>query len=495
MAQRIKLKKEPRLDAKHDAFPFQTEAVDFASMLEYSAIFYEQGLGKTKIAIDLIRGWLNKKIVDTVIVVTKKGLIENWRQEFEGHSYLKPQILTNNKSSNYSVLNSASRVLLCNFEVFMCEPRIKKYLQLRDVAIIVDESAKLKNPSASLTKKYFELAPLFKHRIIMTGTPVPNRPEDIWAQIFFLDQGKSLGTDFKVFKQGVNLSNTLFENQEEQTVFEKELGAVFPKIISFCIRETKKGSGLSLPNKEYLNIVCDWEQKQFELYQKVREEERYAIVRDKKFNVENAEAMLKRFLRLLQVASNPLLIDERYDQLPGKFSQLQDLLSLIRSQQEKCIVWTSFVKNAEWLKRSLNEYRAVMIHGGVSIEDRNRAIERFKHDDSVGVLVAVPAAAKEGLTLTVANHVVFWDRSFSLDDYLQAQDRIHRISQSRTCYVYNLLMEDSIDDWVNMLLGAKEQAAKLLQEDVSIDGFREDIDYSFGEVMRHVLGIGDGEYE
>jgi SNF2 family DNA or RNA helicase len=493
MAQRIKLKKEPCLDAKYDAFPFQKEAVDFASPLEYSAIFYEQGLGKTKIAIDLIRDWLERKIVDTVIVVTKKGLLENWKQEFKGHSYLKPRMLTSNKSMNYSVLNSASRVLLCNFEVFTCEPRLKKFLQLRDVAVIVDESAKLKNPTAALTKKFYELAPLFKKRIIMTGTPIPNRPEDIWAQIYFLDHGTSLGTDFNTFKRDVKLSNSLSDNKEEQAVFEKELGAIFPKLKSFCIRETKQGSGLSLPNKEYQNISCDWERRQFELYQKVREEERYAIIRDGEFNTENAEALLKRLLRLLQVASNPLLIDESYDQMPGKFNQLHDLLALIRSQKEKCIIWTSFVKNAEWLKRSLKEYRAVLIHGGVSIEDRNRAIERFKHDDSVGVLVAVPAAAKEGLTLTVANHVIFWDRSFSLDDYLQAQDRIHRISQTRACYIYNLLMDDSIDDWVNALLEAKEQAAKLIQEDISIIDFHEDIDYSFGYLMRQILGIGDDE--
>ena len=495
MAQRIKLKKEPRLDAKHDAFPFQTEAVNFVYPLEYSAIFYEQGLGKTKIAIDLIRNWLENKIIDTVIIVTKKGLVENWRQEFEGHSYLIPQILTSNKSSNYSVLNSASRVLLCNFEVAMREPRIKKYIQLRDVAIIIDESAKLKNPTAALTQKYFELAPLFKKRIIMTGTPVPNRPEDIWAQIYFLDQGESLGIDFNEFKYGVNLSNSLNDNKYEQDAFEKELISIFPKIKSFCIRETKQGSGLSLPNKEYQNIVCDWNQRQFELYHKVRNEERYAIIRNNNFAVENAEAMLKRLLRLLQVASNPILIDERYDQVPGKFYQLQNLLSFIRSRQEKCIVWTSFVKNAEWLKNSLKEYQTVLIHGGVSIEDRNHAIYRFKNDDAVGVLVAVPAAAKEGLTLTVANHVVFWDRSFSLDDYLQAQDRIHRISQTRTCYIYNLLMEDSIDDWVDMLLRAKEQAAKLVQEDVSIDSYHNDVDYRFGDVMRHVLGIGDEEFD
>jgi len=74
--------------------------------------------------------------------------------------------------------------------------------------------------------------------------------------------------------------------------------------------------------------------------------------------------------------------------------------------------------------------------------------------------VATPGAAKEGLTLTVANHAVFFDRSFSLDDYLQAQDRIHRISQTQTCFVWNLIGSDTIDEWVDSLLTAKRLAAQ-----------------------------------
>ena len=77
--------------------------------------------------------------------------------------------------------------------------------------------------------------------------------------------------------------------------------------------------------------------------------------------------------------------------------------------------------------------------------------------------MATPAAAKEGLTLTVANHAVFYDRSFSLDDYLQAQDRIHRISQSRPCFITNLTARNTIDEWVDVLLAAKHLAAQLGQ--------------------------------
>ncbi len=74
---KIKLKKEPRLDAKHQAFSYQSEAVQAVRELEYAAIFHEQGLGKTKIAIDLMLYWLEKKTVDTVLFIVKKGLIRN----------------------------------------------------------------------------------------------------------------------------------------------------------------------------------------------------------------------------------------------------------------------------------------------------------------------------------------------------------------------------------------------------------------------------------
>ena len=66
------LKSEPKLEAKKAAFKYQMDAVTAVRDLEYSAIFHEQGLGKTKIAIDLLLYWLAKKDIDTVLIVTKK---------------------------------------------------------------------------------------------------------------------------------------------------------------------------------------------------------------------------------------------------------------------------------------------------------------------------------------------------------------------------------------------------------------------------------------
>ena len=83
-----------------DAFPYQREAVEAIKDLPYSAIFHEQGLGKTKIAIDLLLYWLEYKDIDTVIIVTKKQLVQNWINEFKTHTALNPKILSSNKLDN-----------------------------------------------------------------------------------------------------------------------------------------------------------------------------------------------------------------------------------------------------------------------------------------------------------------------------------------------------------------------------------------------------------
>jgi len=132
--------------------------------------------------------------------------------------------------------------------------------------------------------------------------------------------------------------------------------------------------------------------------------------------------MLKRLLRLVEVASNPRLVDDSYTGTPAKLPLLEAIVSAAVNKAEKLIIWTAFTANVDWLARELHQFGAVRLHGKLSIDARNAAITRFKTDVGCRILVATPGAAKEGLTLTVANHAVFFDRSFSLDDYLQAQD-------------------------------------------------------------------------
>lgn len=486
---RFRLRFEPVLEAKYKAFPYQEEAAAFVAAREYAAIFHEQGLGKTKIAIDVMLRWLQQREVDTILVFTKKGLVANWVGEFKAHSQLNPLIVSENSAKNYYVFTTPARLVLSHFEAAKKElKRFKAWLSSRRVAVIIDESAKIKNPEAALTRVFFELSPLFAKRVIMTGTPVANRPHDLWAQIYFLDRGASLGTDFKEFKRETDLSVDLTHDDHAFEAYQRRLEGINAKILAFSVRETKNGGCIVLPSKEFQRVECDWEPAQFELYRQVREELRALVVRDGKLIEEDQESILKRLLRLVQIASNPIMIDESYTAEPGKFEPLYNLLSDITQKGEKAIVWTSFNDNCDWLTKKLGAFGAHALNGRMTIDRRNAVVKWFLENPDDQVLVATPGAAKEGLTLTVANHVIFYDRTYSLDDYLQAQDRIHRVSQTRTCYVYNMLMVDSVDEWVDSLLEEKRLAAQLTQGDIDAATYGERATLGFFEILQRILG-------
>jgi SNF2 family DNA or RNA helicase len=483
-----------RLGARHEGYAYQVEAVEAVKKLPFSALFHEQGLGKTKIGVDLALEWLRSNEVDSVLVVTKRGLITNWVDEVQVHTHLRPRVLDQHRSSNFFALNSPSRIYLTHYEAVKSEERrIALFLKTRRVAAILDESQKIKNPNAEISKAFHRLSDGFVRRVIMTGTPIANRPFDVWSQIFFLDKGESLGDDFEEFRHRLDLSNDLWKNEAKRQRFEEELGEVFSRIRPFTVRETKSTAGIDLPEKRIENLIISLEPRQRELYEQIRTELRASVLRDGHLVEDDAEDMLKRLLRLVQLASNPRLIDESYLEVPGKFPYLYDIVARAIESGSKIIVWTTFVENAKWLQRELVKFGSVVVHGDVTMPERQDALLAFKSADKCRVLVATPASAKEGLTLTVANQAVFYDRSFSLDDYLQAQDRIHRISQTQTCYVWNLLAEDTVDEWVDSLLAAKRLAAQLGQADIDAAEYQRSADYDFGRIVREILGLEERE--
>lgn len=486
---RIRYDKTYNLEAKLEAFPYQHEAFLSIKDKPYAAIFHEQGLGKTKIAIDLLLYWLEKRDIDTVLIVTKKTLVNNWVGEFATHTNIKPKTMDNNKGSNFFVLNSPVRVIITNFETIAGEvERMKLFLKTRNVAIVIDESTKIKNPESKLTMAFFELAPLFKIRVIMTGTPVANRPYDIWSQIYFLDLGHSLGEDYNAFKKDCDLSNELEENAGRRNIFENEVSGIFNKIRDFSVRETKSSGIITLPEKIYHNVYIGFEKEQQKMYEQVRTELQIELKRGNEMFLDDSSDTIKRLLRLVQITSNPKLLDDRYLEESAKEILLDQLIEKIVKRGEKVIVWSIFTGNVDSFCRKYKHLNSVKITGKMSIEERNKSVKNFKEGDAI-VLFATPQSAKEGLTLTVANNAIFYDRGFNLDDYLQAQDRIHRISQTRDCNIYNLMVENSIDIWVDYLLTAKQKAAFLAQGDITLTTYQKSADYSFSKIVREILNI------
>ena len=480
------LRKPPVFDSKSTAYPYQLDAVRAVKDLPYAAVFHEQGLGKTKIAIDIALHWLSQDIVDTIFIVTKKALVKNWCDEIKSHSYITPHILSEKKAKNNMALNSPVLLYILNYEVIPANLKLLLlFLGTCKVGIILDESQKIKNPKSKLTKSFMELSDSFHKRIIMTGTPVANRPYDIWSQIQFLDSGKSLGLSFEDFKKKTDIPKQDNANPE---VFATTLSQIWQSLQTFAVRETKESSGIELPSKKIRTEFLEMKGSQARIYADYQNELMHELM-DENGNsiVDDAEYILKRLLRLVQCASNPAIVDKSYQDLPVKFEFLQGVLKKITERNEKAIIWTNFIDNVNWLSVKLHHLKPIKVHGRISIETRNKSIERFKKEPSCQIMIATPGAAKEGLTLTVANHAVFYDRSFSLDDYIQAQDRIHRILQKQECTVLNLIAKNTIDEWIDGLLNAKYQASKLVQGDTDKKDFLHNFDFDLSKMLQKVL--------
>jgi SNF2 family DNA or RNA helicase len=184
--------------------------------------------------------------------------------------------------------------------------------------------------------------------------------------------------------------------------------------------------------------------------------------------IDEAENILKELLRLTQIASNPFLLDKGYKEVPAKFDVLEGLLKDVTIKGEKAIVWTSFVDNIIILKNRLKQYNPLIIYGDIPVKDRADAVKAFQESEKNRIMIANPSAAREGLTLTKANNAIYLDRNFNLADYLQSQDRIHRISQTKECKIFKILAKGTIDEYIDRVIDVKTEIAGYVQGDLGI---------------------------
>lgn len=443
-------------------FPHQLEAIEFMKGEKNIPLFDEQGLGKSKIVIDTLCSDIENNIIDSALIICKKTLLDTWKKEISKHSHLTSAILGGSVRRRGRSFMQLSHFYIINYETFIPElERIEMFLGLKKFAIVLDESHKIKNPEAKTTRAILKIRNLAVKRIIITGTPIANRPEDLWSQFYFLDDGMTLGVSFKDFKdqfkvelKGKNLKD-----------YEENLSLLKNRIDKISIRRTK--DVLELPEKCFFDIFVELTDRQRQIYDLLKIQLFLEIKdTDGKLILEQIDNYLVKLLRLTQIASNPSLFDDSYHETPAKFLKLDELIHEIVERNEKVIIWTSFRKNIRTLRNRYKQYGSLMLFGEIPMNDRNDIVEKFVSDDSFKVLIANPSAAKEGLTLTSANNAIYLDRSFKLDDYLQSQDRIHRISQEKKCNIFKLIAINTIDEYTEDILEKKHLIAKFTLGDV-----------------------------
>lgn len=436
----------------------QEEGTRFLNEREAAALFDEQGLGKSRQMIDAIAQGIQEGVLDGALIVCPNTVKTTWGEEIERFSNLQYAVFgAGRKARRVAFRSLRAAFYVINYEAVAAElASLRALLRFKRMALVLDESHRIKTPTARVTVAIHALRNEAAKRYIMSGTPVANKPEDLWTQYFFLDDGATLGQSFESFRTRFCTSDGGYMRVEE----------LRERVASLSLRREKAGT-VQLPSKTITRVGVALTGEQLRMYGEMRNN--LALwIRDLSGSevLARAENILTRLIRLAQLASNPALIDSQYQQTPTKFAALDELLPVyLRDRADKVIIWTSFVGNISALHDRFIRLKPVYLYGEMDGSSRDASIASFKNDPDVRLLIANPAAAREGLTLTQARTAIYVDRTFNLVDYLQSQDRIHRLSQTKSCEIVLLTAERTIDEFIDFSLNQKHRLARYTQRD------------------------------
>jgi SNF2 family DNA or RNA helicase len=326
-------------------------------------------------------------------------------------------------------------------------------------SMILDESHYIKNNTGSTSLAARQLSSFADGcRLIMTGTPAPQGPQDLQAQAEFI--------------QGLPLSEEQSQNLIEQ----------------IYVRTSKEDLELLEPNIE---VICRPHKKVHrdaydDLFENIIEEISPVT------GATNLKTIRPHMMTLRRAATDPRSVSSLRnllspEELPWKYDYVIEEIRRASEEGRKIIVWSTFVSNLENLENLLLEFNPAIVYGAIdsdtNVSQRGRAkigtrewmFDKFKFDDNCPVLLANPAACGESISLHHwCNEAIYLDRSYNAAHYLQSKDRIHRYGQhpetgEHTCRInqvnYKILVTDNtIDDYIHERLEEKIAAQNDLLE-------------------------------
>lgn len=433
-----------------DLLPHQLEGVRFLKERKAGLLAFEQGLGKTLTALAAFVELRAEGRLDRLLVICPNSLKGNWAAEvarfYPGLSVAV--IDAAGRARRLTLAGTRADVVIVNYEAARAEVTVLRgLLSAQPCALVLDESHAIKNTATISHTAAANLGELTPYRWLLSGTPYTNAITDLYAQLAFVDNSGALGPeDCFVAKFG--------DAAEEPA----ELRAVLAKHV---LRRTK-AQCLSLPAKHFEDRVVPLPDWQMDLYAAVRDR----LVGDvagmtaKEFQTYLPKA-LNRLLRLWQVASNPALVFKSEQRTPAKFAALDAALDEhVRANGQKVIVWSSFVETIRTLQaRYSPQFETAALYGEVCAGDRTRAVARFQSAPGPMVLLANPAVAATGLTMTASRLAIYETMSWRYDFFAQSQDRNHRIGQQGDVTYIRLIAGGTVDEQIVQRVERKSAAA------------------------------------
>ncbi len=477
---------------------------------ESAANFSVPGSGKTSVVLAYYEKLRIEKKVNAIFLIGPKNCYYSWKNEFIETLGRDPKlnILDKKFSERADIYKRPvkSEVYACHFSTNVNDlDFIKIFASNNKFLIVIDEAHNIKKIGGKWSTAALELGKMSEHKVVLTGTPMPNQHKDFYNYLDFLFGDNEIMTALDKAKVDVLVEK---DNLSEASQLLRE------KLDPFYIRVKKKDLHLSEQIfKPPLLIQMNPIEKQ--IHEAIITKIKNYPIKQYHQNIEFIKKIRRaRILRLRQncsyvknlltaIPSDMKDVKEdltdgianlisNYDdkEIPAKIEALKSLVLPIIKSRKKVLIWSSHLKTMDLIKKHLifEKLNVELINGKTDLKKRDDIKNQFNNKNSdLDIIVANPQACSESISLHKAcNNAIYYDQNYNTAEFIQSMDRIHRVGGSTTEPVYYdfLHYEDSIDEQVYKRVFEKaDRQMQVIEEDnimFDLNYVDDDIDDLYG---------------
>lgn len=452
---------------------FQSVGVEFLEATGGKGILGdEMGLGKTPTSIAVAERLCDRQEGSKILIICPASIKPNWMREIKKFTAFRAYELTGSKPNNYDIIQliqGGHRYYIINYDILSDVTKIPEKLEVDEVTglnirtapterflwldvlnvaqfdmVIVDEAHYIKNIGSNRSRAVRELkAPRF---MLLTGTPILNRPQELWPLIKMIDSDAAGA--YESFVRHYTIDGKQTRNVDELREILKPI----------MIRRTKKDVLKELPPIERIT-------REYDISTSARRQYEAVLAGfwgdlDKwdgsTTNTQTITSLLAQLMKMKQVVA--------WD----KVSNIVDLANELYEQSSddehrKVIIFSQFVNKPPVVHEIYNrlnivpdQKEAVFISGEQDVYARQAIVDEFQTNSKVHFLVSGLKAAREGLNITAAGSVIFADLDWTPANHHQAEARAYgRLSDLHSIGSYYVVGNNTIEEDIMGLLGAK----------------------------------------
>jgi superfamily II DNA or RNA helicase len=444
-------------DLKAILRPYQRRGVDWLAFLRRAGLggilADDMGLGKTLQALAVMaRG-------EKTLVVCPTSVLANWQSEL---ARFRPGLRVCAYHGPGRQVDPAADVVLTTYALLRLDS--ERLGAVRWSAVILDEAQAIKNPDSQVARAAYGLGADF--RLVLTGTPIENRLDELWSLLHFTNRGLLGG-------------RREFDERYARPIADGAPGAAAglrQRIRPFVLRRLKREVAPDLPPRTEAVLRVALDERERAVYQTVRAATRAELV-DLLAQGGNVMKALEALLRLRQAACHPALVPGQEARTSSKVEALVESLQTLADEGHKALVFSQWTSLLDLVQPRLEEMGLAFTRLDGSTRDRAEVVNRFQAPEGPPVMLISLKAGGAGLNLTAADHVFLCDPWWNPAVEAQAADRAHRIGQDRPVLVYRLVAVDTVEERIldlqekkralfDAALGDAAAAASLSREDL-----------------------------